>query len=203
MNNLNVIERDDQKRALGQLHNAVCRGLHVNVRPAWHAEESQIADWNVKLQIVAAAGVFDLLCERQEQLVEFSTAASLLLFLLEFLFVTVAMFPLPIAGFIELHVGGLAIELHVLGLLLANHDWVDEVQMDDDDQLVLAWLEEQVLDVVEQQVDLRPIAAVDVPYTVLVDLHRARNSLAVQRRTQEYVIQNIRATVYWVSDGEE
>ena len=150
MSNLNVVERDDQKRALGQLHNAVCRRLNVNVRPARHAEETQVADRNVQLQVVAAAGIFDFLRERQEQLVEFSTTPSLFLLLLKLLFVAITMFPLPIAGFIELHVGGLAEELHVLGLLLANHDRVDEVQMDNDDQLVLAWLEEQVLDVVEQ-----------------------------------------------------
>jgi hypothetical protein len=41
----------------------------------------------------------------------------------------------------------LAVKLHVLCLLVANHDWVDEMEVKDGDHVILCWLKEGVADV--------------------------------------------------------
>jgi hypothetical protein len=54
------------------------------------------------------------------------------------------------------------------------------VYVDNDDQLMLTWLEEQVLDIREQNIDVWAIATMDVTETVLVDGDGAGNALAVK-----------------------
>jgi hypothetical protein len=54
------------------------------------------------------------------------------------------------------------------------------VYVDNDDQLMLTWLEEQVLDIREQNIDVWAIASMDVTETVLVDGDGAGNALAVK-----------------------
>jgi len=78
------------------------------------------------------------------------------------------MFSLSISCFVKLDICCLAEELYILlimsatcvirlpathqCLLLPNHDWCSEVQVDDDQQLVIARLEEEMLDVTEEDV---------------------------------------------------
>ncbi len=66
------------------------------------------------------------------------------------------MLAFSVAGLVECDVGSFAIELDVLCLLLADHDRVLEMHVQDDDQFEDRWLEEQVLDVAESDVDFTP-----------------------------------------------
>lgn len=59
---------------------------------------------------------------------------------------------LLVPSLVERGVGRLAEELDVLGLLLADHDRMLEVHVQDRDELLVTRLEEQVLDVAEEDV---------------------------------------------------
>src|SRR4051812_21944771 len=106
------------------------------------------------MQVVGFSSLLDLPREVKEFLVELGSPASLLLLSFELLLIAISVLPLPVASFIELHLRRFAVELHVLGLLLADHDWVDKMHVDDDYQLVLARLEEKMLDVAEEHIDV-------------------------------------------------
>ena len=69
----------------------------------------------------------------------------------------------------------LCVELHVLLLLLAEHDRVFQVEMQQNDHLTVAGLEQCVLNVVIQDVDLVP-ADGGVAETVAVRLQDARKT---------------------------
>ena len=87
----------------------------------------------------STSGFRNLLGEELEFLVEHLTSLPLLLLELKLILVTIPVLALPVSGLIELHVGGLAVELNVLWrsiraatdscssithmrLLLPNHD---------------------------------------------------------------------------------
>ena len=60
--------------------------------------------------------------------------------------------------------------------------------MNNDDELVLAGLEEKVFDVAEKYIYSRlasPVCAVHVPDTVLMDLNVTRQALAIQSWAKE------------------
>ena len=115
------------------------------------------------------ARIFDLVGECLELFIKGCSSSSLLLLLFEFFFVAETMLSLSVAGFIELHVSCLAIELDVSGFLLSNHDWISKVNMDDDDKFMHAWLEEKVLAVTEQNVNLLT-AVIPVSYAVCMNV---------------------------------
>jgi len=70
--------------------------------------------------------------------------------------------PLPVTRLVKLHFSGFAVKLHVLRLLLADHDGIHEVDVNEDDEFVCAWLEEEMLDVAEQDVHVRVACTVYV-----------------------------------------
>ena len=107
-----------------------------------------------------------------------------------------------------------------MSFLLPYHDRCLEVNVDNDQQLVVAWLEEQVFDIAEQDVcsmmfqSLRPSHhfiwnLTDflrahwglVTQTVLVDLDLTRQPLAVQRRSHEYLGKLRRSTAFDLHKG--
>ncbi|KAG9378505.1 Nucleosome binding factor SPN SPT16 subunit [Pyrenophora tritici-repentis] len=104
----------------------------------------------------------NLLGKVLELLVESRTPPTLLLFLLKLLLVTKLVPTLTVTRLVELHLCGFSDKLDILGLLLAKHDGVLEVYVDDDDELVLGGLEEQVLHVTEKDVDLGRVVAMDI-----------------------------------------
>ncbi len=75
------------------------------------------------------------------------------LFHLNFIFITISMFPLPIPRLIKLHIGSLSVKLDILRLLLTNYHWGFQMTMNQNDELVIARLEEEVLDVGEEHID--------------------------------------------------
>ncbi len=85
--------------------------------------------------------------------VEISPASSLLLLGLELLFITISVLPLSISGLVELDVCSFSVELNVFCLLLADQNWVLQVDVNDDNQFVLARLEEEMLDIAEENID--------------------------------------------------
>jgi len=64
--------------------------------------------------------------------------------------------------------------------------------MNDDDELVLAGLEEKVLDVAEKYIYCRlasPVCAVHVPDTILMNLNVTRQALAIQSWAKEQQVE--------------
>jgi hypothetical protein len=147
--NFDVIKCDDCEWLLGELDQAVSGGLTEDVGAVWDTIEAEFAERNIDVDVLALASIGDLLGEELELAIELGTTSTLLLLGLEFFLVTVSIFALSISGLIELDVGSFAIELDILLLLLTDHDWILEMNMDDDDQLVLTRLEKEMLDVAE------------------------------------------------------
>jgi len=147
--NFDVIKRDDCEWLLGELDQAVSGGLTEDVGAVWDAIEAEFAERNIDVDVLALASIGDLLGEELELAIELGTTSTLLLFGLEFFLIAVSIFALSISGLIELDVGSFAIELDILLLLFTDHDWILEMNMDDDDQLMLTRLEKEMLDVAE------------------------------------------------------
>ena len=188
VHDLDVGEGDDEEGRLGQLHEAVGRGLDGDGGAGGHTVEAELAERHVDAEVLVLAGVGDLLAEHLELLIELHAAALLLLLGFELFLVAVAVLALAVARLVNLGFRGFTEELDVLSLLLADDDRVDEVDVEDDDQLASTGLEEQVLDVAEEDVDLLATSKVVVAETVLVDFDGATDALAFHRRTHEDVI---------------
>jgi hypothetical protein len=161
--------------------------------------EAQVTERHVNPQVHVASGILNLLGEGQKLLVQLSSPATLLLFGFKLFFVAEAMLALAVASLIKLHVGRLAEELDILGLSLANHDWIDQMQVNDDDEFLLAGLEEKMAHVVEEHVHLGSSGiiahAMYISDTILVDFHVSRNSLAVHCWAEEDHVELLRAAV--------
>jgi hypothetical protein len=127
--------------------------LAENARTEWDTIESKLAERNIDIDVIVLACFSDLLCEGFELSIEVSTTSSFLLLSLEFFFVAISILPLPVSGLVELDVGSFSIELNILCLLLADQNWVLQMDMDDDYQFMLARLEEEMLDVAEENID--------------------------------------------------
>mmetsp|Transcript_23965 Transcript_23965/g.71140 ORF Transcript_23965/g.71140 Transcript_23965/m.71140 type:complete len:247 (-) Transcript_23965:149-889(-) len=84
-------------------------------------------------------------------MVDLVAALTLALLLLDLVGV-VCVAPPAVEGLHHLH--DLGVELDILCLLVPQHDWVDEVEVQDGDHLVLRGLEERMLDVAVHDVDL-------------------------------------------------
>ena len=184
MYNLNFGQCNDKEGILGKLHQAVDGRLNPDTGAGRHTVETQISDRNIDLQAFTLASIGDLVGKGLEFLVQLHAASSLFLFLLELFLVSVAVLSLAVPGFVEGHVCCLTEELNIFDLLLTNHDWVDQVNMDYDNHLMLRWLEEDMLDIAKQDFDFL-LVTVDVAQTVLMDLDFAGKTLAIHGRTQE------------------
>jgi hypothetical protein len=161
-----------------------------------HTVETKVSEWHVDTQILIATCILDLLGKIREQLVQLCAASAFFLFSLEFVFIAHAVLALAVARLVELHVCGFAIELDILRLSLANHNWIDKVDMDNDDEFLLRRLEEKMSYIVEQNIDRLLVHPVNVPNTVLVDFDMTGNSLSVKSRPNEEHVELLRSTIY-------
>src|SRR5690606_31964035 len=81
----------------------------------------------------------------------------------------------------------LSVKLYILGFFLANHDWVLQMDVDDNNELVLTWLEKEVLDIAEENINtvIGPERRL-IAETILVNLQLSRDPLAVQPWTHKH-----------------
>ena len=146
------------------------------------------------MEVLALARVGDAFGESLELLVERHSAATFFLLLLELFLVSISMAALAVASLVELHLGGLAVKLQILGLALADDDGISEVHVDDNDELLLTGLEEKVLDVRKKNVDF-DAAEVNIANTVLMYLDGAADTFGLQGRSKEDIVKPQRATI--------
>ncbi len=177
VHNLDLRKRKDEKRWLCQLNKAVGGWLNPDARARRHTIEAKLAKGNINLDVLVPSSVGNLLCKALEFLVKHCSPSSFLLFGLEFFLVAIPVFSLPRTSLVELHLRGLAVELHVLCLFLPNQDGIDQVNVNDDDQFMSGGLKEQVLNIAEENVNLvlviraRSADGMQVSKTILVNLN--------------------------------
>src|SRR5271163_947146 len=147
MSNLDLLKSDDGKRRLGQLHQSICSRCHQHVAPIRNAVETELSERNVDVDPRFPCCVRDFLGKSLELSVKLGSSSSFLLFLLEFLLVSVSMFALSISCLIKRHICSLAVELHIFGFAFTNNDGILKVDMDQDNQLTHARLEKEMFDV--------------------------------------------------------
>lgn len=168
--NFDIRERDDEERRIREVDQTVRCRLELHVRSERNTFECQLRERNVDFQSLVALptkrsihyALFvtvsnthcfgNLFCKVLELFVQRLSSLPLLLFKLDFVFVSIAVLALPIASFVELDIGGLAVDLHVFGLLLSDHNGRFEMEVDNDEHFIIARLEEEVLDIVEQEI---------------------------------------------------
>jgi len=109
------------------------------------------------------------------------------------------MLAFAVTRLVELHFCGFAVELDILCLPLANHNRVVQVTVDDNDEFLLGGLEEEVLNVAEENIDL-DTTHVGITQTVLVDLNRTTDALALQGGTHEDVVKSVRSAVSYFDE---
>jgi hypothetical protein len=196
MCHFDVVECDDHEGGFGELDQAICGGLTEDVGSEWDTVEAKFTERNINIDVLILASLSDLLCESLELAIKVSTSSSLFLFLLEFFLVTISEFALSISGLIKLDVGSFSVELDVLGLLLTNQNRILEVNVDDNDQFVLARLEEQMLYVAEE--NIHSVEGVQwrlISETVLVNLNLSWHTLTIHSRTNEDVVHDSGSTI--------
>lgn len=104
--------------------------------------ETKLAVRNVNADVLVACSICDLLGKVLELFIECRSSPALFLLLLELFLVTELVAALTVTGVIELHFCSFADELNILGFLLAQHDGVFEMNVDDDNEFMLRRLEE-------------------------------------------------------------
>jgi len=165
--------------------------LDVHVAPERDAIEAKIPERHVNLYVFVAASLGNLLGKGLEEAIQFRSSAAFLLLRLEFVLVAIAVLPLAVSGLIKLDIRGFSVELDIFCLLfVANDDGILEMNVNDDNQLVLARLEEKVADVGKQNVNtlLRAKRRL-VANTILVNLDLSGHTLAFHRRPNKDIIQ--------------
>jgi hypothetical protein len=153
MSDFNVIKGDDHEGRFGELYQAVSGRLAKDIGSVRHSVEAKFTEGNVNINILALPSFRDLLSESFELTIKICSSSSLLLLLLKFFFVAISELPFSISSLIKLDVRSFSIKLHILGLLLPNDNRILEMNMDDNNELVLAWLEEQMLNVTEENIN--------------------------------------------------
>ena len=80
--------------------------------------ESKLSEWHVDFQFIrlGGRGCLDPLGEIREYFVEFSSSASVFLFLLYLVFVSVSRFPLFTTSLVEPDIGYFSVELDILSV---------------------------------------------------------------------------------------
>jgi hypothetical protein len=190
MRNLNVFQSNDHERWLSDLNEAVGRGLAEDIAAEWHAAETKVSLRHVNLNALVLSGFGELLRKALEQPVKFRPTAPFLLFSLEFVFISILVSSLAVTSFVELNISRLPIELNIFCLLLVTHnDGVFEVNMDNDDEFVLAGLEKEMANVGEENIDsLLSAKRRLIADTILVYLDFSRDPLALHRWAYEDII---------------
>ena len=184
-----LLKRDHCERWLGQLYQAVGSGLHEDVRAVGNTTKAQVAERYVYGDALVGASACDLVGKVLELLIESYPTSTFLLLLFKFLLIMLSVLALAISRLVELHIGSLSVELNVLRFFLPDHDGIFEMNVNDNDQLVLARLEEQMLDIAEEQIDVVS-TMITVSKTILMDLDLARDTLTIHSRTYEHIIKS-------------
>ena len=78
------------------------------------------------------------------------------------------------------------VELHVLRLLFADHDWILQVEMNQSLNLLLGRLEERESDVIVHNVHLLVHFGAEISHTIRVRLQRARLATAATAERREH-----------------
>jgi hypothetical protein len=154
MGNLDILKGENHKRRLDDLDKTVRGRLDEDVASEGYTVETEFSDRHVHLDTFILTSLSNLLSEPVEQPVKVTPTAPFLLFLFEFVLITVSVFPPAIARLVKLDVRCLAIELDILGLLfVTNNDGVFEMNVNHNDKFVFARLEEKMADVGEEYID--------------------------------------------------
>ena len=142
--------------------------------------KAKIAVRDIHLQ-TTIRGIGNAVCKVLEFLVELMATAALLLLEFDLVFVASAVAALAVTSFVKLHIRRFTVELDITRLALANEHRGFEMEMDDGNQLVIARLVEEVLDVIERDIDLLVLAQRrHEPQTVLVDCKVSRQALTLE-----------------------
>ena len=197
MCNFDVFQSNDHEGRLGELDETVRSRLAEDIAAERDTIKAQITLRHIDFNALVLAGICNLLRKALEVTVQLCSPPTFLLLGFELIFVTIAILPLAIASLVELDVGCFPVELNILGLLLVAHDdGIFEMYVDDDNELMLARLEEEVFDVGEK--DVGPLVRTKrglVPDTILVDLNLSRHSLALHGGANEDIVKHRRASV--------
>src|ERR1700761_4455234 len=159
---------------------------------------THISQWHVELDAFVCTSLFNLLCEIEEEFVKLCSSSAFFLLLLKFILITMAMFSLSVARFVESCIRCIPAELNIFCLLLADHDRIDEMEMNYHHQFMFARLEEEMLDVVKQNVDFHgslSAGPMRIPDTVLMDLDISSNSFCIQSRAKHNHIKDLGSTL--------
>ena len=149
MHKLDLIESEHERRHLAHVDETRARRLQHDHAAEGRAVEAEVAERLLERDLVVRQRL-DLLDERLEGHVELASHLALALLGDE----VVAVAALVVLAQVGDELAHLGVELQVEVLLLAEHDGVLEVKVKQDDDLVVARLEDGALDVVVEHFDL-------------------------------------------------
>ena len=194
MDNLDLVQGNYHEGRFGQLYETICSRLTQYIGAVGHPTKSKLPEGNVYTKSFWSSGLY-LVREVFKHFVELGSPPTLFLFLFEFFFISIPVFPLSVASFIKCHVCCFTVELDVFRLFFPDHDRILEVDVYDDDQFVRARLKKKVLDVAEKYVDLAA-SMVRVAQTVLMNLYFSCNAFTIKSRSNEDVVKVHRLSTY-------
>lgn len=154
MSNFDLVQGDHHEGGLGELDQCIGRRLNKNIGAVGNTGEADLSEGDVDIYTLILASISDFLSECLELAIKRGSPASFLLLSLKFFLVTISMLASAVASLVELHFRGLAIELDIPCLSLPDHDRCLQVHVDEDNQLVGAWLEEEMLDVAKEHINM-------------------------------------------------
>jgi hypothetical protein len=99
------------------MHKTFCCGLQSDVGAEWHSLKRQFTEGDIDFKCLTHRRRCCLgytLGKKLELLIEHLPSLSFLLFHLDFIFIAVSVFSLPVTSLIKLNVGSLAEELDIL-----------------------------------------------------------------------------------------
>lgn len=155
MNDFHFRQGDDKDGLIRQVDEAVGRRLKQDVASVRHTVESEFPKGNIDLELVILrlGRLLDLARETLEFPVQQLSSTSILLLLLNLVVIAVSSFTLLVTRLVVHGVTGFSDKLDILGLFLAiQQDWGFEVDVNNGVEFIVAWLEEEMLDVAEQNV---------------------------------------------------
>jgi hypothetical protein len=166
----------------------VCRWLQFDVCSEGYTFKCQFAERNVDFETIIALkccvsgrgfrnlvkfvthSFGNLLRKVFEFFVESLSPFTFLLLELNFIFIAIPIFSLPVSGFVELNVRSFAVHLDILecsemslvptkdenmthlGLFLANHYGTLQMHVNNDKHFIITRLEEEMLDIAEEKI---------------------------------------------------
>lgn len=152
--NFDLVQGDHHEGRLRELDQCVSCRLDKDIGAVGNTGETNLSERNVDIYTLILSSISDLLGECLEFAIERGSPASFLLLSLKLFLVAISMLAPAVASLVKLHFRGLAVELDIPCLSLSNHYGGLQVHVDEDDQLVSAWLEEEMLDVAKEHINM-------------------------------------------------